>query len=154
MSNPQDHTQQILLIRSFVARVRNELSWLPLSLHISNFILSEGQDSKVIQRKLRQLNHQKAKLPKLKVTKCYGHILCHPKAAESRAPKEKTIFSSTDTNSKTGKPDCGVHSVGLQARMATAIISTQFTSPHTEKRMDLERMEKYCLERATLFHHF
>lgn len=47
-----------------------------------------------------------------------------------------------------------MHPLGLQAHMATAIISTQFTPPYTGKRMDLERMEKYSLERATLFHNF
>lgn len=63
--------------------------------------------------------------------------MCHPQAAEARASKEKTIFSSTDTNSEIRIPDYGVHPLGLQAHMATAIISTQFTSPHTGKRMDL-----------------
>lgn len=80
--------------------------------------------------------------------------VCHPKAAEARVSKEKTIFSSTDTNSEIKIPHHGVHPLGLQAHTATAIISTQFTSPHTGKRMDLERMEKYCLERATLSHNF
>lgn len=65
--------------------------------------------------------------------------------------KKKTIFSSTDTNPKIGKPHYGVHPLGLQAHKATATISTQFTSPHTGKIMDLERMEKYYLEKATPF---
>lgn len=91
------------------------------------------------QENIKTTQPSEAKLQKLKVTKCYGHILSHPKAAEARVSEEKAIFSSTDTNSKIGKPDCGVQPLGLQAHMATAIISTQFTSPHTGKRMDLER---------------
>ena len=88
-----------------------------------------------------------AKLQKLKAAKCYGHTSCHPKAAEPRASKEQTIFSSTDRNLETKIPDYGVHPLGLPDHMAEAIISTHFTSPLTGKRMDLERrMEKYCLK--------